>query len=259
MHQHIHMYTNLELIGWIQSLSVGFTPKEQARPKIGMRNVPHLDLCGENPSHLLLGRFHDNAWVQLFRGLSLDTPNHWKAGHLPQRTLSSEPCVILRLQNYFILANTHIYPHLDQLFSFSPKQCLVLPTAALKLCPHFHSKIGEGSVIYTSYTPYFLSVLSWKNSTQCTSVQCCRLLEPHLMRFKLILPQSQIQPPLLCSTVLTELSLRPFTAAPQQHPLLETCMLMHVNPYWRTNMHGAVLQQAVVCYRNCASCWPPSS
>lgn len=87
-----------------------------------------------------------------------------------------------------------------------------------------------------------------KNSTRCTSVQCCRLLEPHLMRFKLILPRSQIQPPLLCSTVLTELSLRPFTEAPQQHLLLETCMSMHVNPY---------RQQTVVFYRNCSSCLTP--
>lgn len=54
-----------EILGEIDyshpSLSVGFTHKERALPKIGMRNVPHLDLCGENPSHLLLGRFHGNA------------------------------------------------------------------------------------------------------------------------------------------------------------------------------------------------------
>lgn len=130
MHQHIHKYTDLEWIGWIQSLSVGFTPKEQARPKIGMRNVPHLDLCGENPSHLLLGRFHDNAWVQLFQGLSLGTPNHWKSGHLP-KGLCSELCVIFLLQNYFILIYTHIHPHLDKLL-FSLKQCLVLVTTTLK-------------------------------------------------------------------------------------------------------------------------------
>lgn len=104
MHLHIHKYTNLELIEWIQSLSVGFTPKEQTRTKIGMRNVPHLDLCGENPSHWLLGRFHDNAWVQLFQGLSLGTPNHWKPGHLP-KGLCSELCVIFLLQNYFFLTS----------------------------------------------------------------------------------------------------------------------------------------------------------
>ncbi len=118
-------------------------------------------------------------------------------------------------------------------------------------------EIGEGGVSYTNYTQHFFVSIIMKNSTLCTSVQCCRLLEPHLMRFKLILPQSQIQPPppppLLCSTVLTELSLRPFTAASQQHPLLETRMLMHVNPYRRANMCFSVL------HRNCASCWTPSS
>lgn len=190
MHQHIHKYTNLELIGWMQSLSVGFTPKEQARSKIGMRNVPHLDLCGENPSHLLLGRFHDNAWVQLFQVLSLGTPNHWKPGHLP-KGLCSELCIIFLLQNYFILTDIHNHPHLDKLLFSLLNSVLVTTTLKLNMwrycfiknvtehqvslllwiqrplpphpniqkeseVPTFKSqKIGEGGVIYTNYTQHF--------------------------------------------------------------------------------------------------------
>ncbi len=130
MHHHIHKYTNLELIEWIQSLSVGFTPKEQTRPKIGMRNVPHLDLCGENPSHLLLGRFHDNAWVQLFKACPL-VPQSLKAWTPTQRTLLWALCHFPTAK----LLLSHIYPHSSsfrQIIIFSLKQCLVLVTTTLK-------------------------------------------------------------------------------------------------------------------------------
>lgn len=56
------------------------------------------------------------------------------------------------------------------------------------------------------------------------SALCCRVSRPHLMRFKLILPQSQIQPLPCCTARINKtLSPPPHTAVTQLRPPMEGC------------------------------------